>query len=171
MIIFGVYTLESLTSFGDISNDARANPFRQRNLTDGSAIGIEVFFAVHVGAKVNAGVADGTVAAHAEVLSANTFGVGDTQWNIVQPLRGLNAEGHGHIDHFRFFHRLEEIFFAHSSPGLSRQTTRDQAVSTSMKGIGMIWIQARLFFSLSISPTMHSPSTRWLLGMVMWVSS
>ena len=75
---------------GNIGDDAGADPFIQRNLTDGPAVWIEVFLAIHVGGEVDAGVADGTIAAHTKVLSANPFGVGDSQGNIVQPLGSLN---------------------------------------------------------------------------------
>ena len=64
-------------NFGDISDNAGTNPIFEGNLTDGAAIGIEVFLAIHMGAEVDAGVADGAIASHAEVLSANTLGVGD----------------------------------------------------------------------------------------------
>ncbi len=76
-----------------------------------------MLLAVHVCTQVDAGIADGAVAAHAKELPAHALGVGDTQRNVVQPLRRLHAEGHGHIDHLRIFHGFEELGVAHPGRG------------------------------------------------------
>ena len=89
----------------------------KRNLADRAAVGIEVFLAVHMGGQVDAGVADRTVAAHTEELAAHPLGVGHAQGNVVQPLRGLDAERNGHIEHLGFLHGGEELALAHAIRG------------------------------------------------------
>ncbi len=59
---------------GDIRDDAGADPIGKRYLTDSAPVRIEVFLAVHMGGKVDAGIADGAIAAHAEELTANPLG-------------------------------------------------------------------------------------------------
>jgi len=67
-----------------------------------------------MGTKMDGGIADGAVATHAEVLPAHTFGVSNTQGNVIQPLRCLHRERHGHVDHFRFLHFSKEFVIGHA---------------------------------------------------------